>query len=208
MDNYLDARGKQCPIPVIEAIKLLSHLKKGEIANISVDNEIAVQNLRKMAEQKGLDFAFEKKDDDDFLVELVSNGELAFTGTVECDTFDDPGEEEESKIGTVVVLSADTMGAGDETLGKILIKGFIYALRNVDVLPSAVVMYNSGAKLSINGSESLEDLKGLEEAGVKIMTCGTCLDYYNIKDELAVGEIVNMYVICQYLTDARKVIRP
>lgn len=207
MGHYLDARGKQCPIPVIEAIKLLASLKNGEIATIAVDNEIAVQNLRKMAEQKNLGFSFEKKAENDFIVELESNGEVSSPGTIVCDSFDLPTQEEE-KGKVVVVISADTMGTGDEKLGRILMKGFLYALRNVSPLPDAVIMYNSGARLSVHGSESLEDLKDLQESGVAVMTCGTCLDYYNIKDELAVGEVVNMYVICQHLMEAKKVIRP
>lgn len=207
MDKYLDARGKQCPIPVIETIKLLGTLNEGEVARVSVDNEIAVQNLRKMAEQKGLEFSFEKRNEDDFLVELVSNGRLELEGDIQCNTFD-VDEEVASPSRNVVVLSADTMGTGEEELGKLLMKGFVYALRNTSPLPYAVIMYNSGAKLAIGSSAALEDLKALEEEGVKIMTCGTCLDYYKIKDELAVGEVVNMYVICQTLTEAKKVIRP
>lgn len=207
MKNYLDARGKQCPIPVIETIKLLASLKEGEIATIAVDNEIAVQNLRKMAEQKNLEFSFEKKGANDFIVELEANGKVSSPGTVICDSFDFPDEYEDDR-GTVVVISADTMGTGDEKLGRILMKGFLYALRNVSPLPDALIMYNSGVKLAVKGSEALEDLKDLQESGVAVMTCGTCLDYYNIKDERAVGEVVNMYVICQHLMEAKKVIRP
>lgn len=205
MKNYLDARGKQCPIPVIETIKLLSGLKTGEIASVSVDNEIAVQNLKKMAEQKNLEFSSEQKDADDFLVKIVSNGESESTET---DSVGFDADTVNNKNKTIVVLSSEYMGTGNDELGKILIKGFLYALRNLEELPFAVIMYNGGAKLSVNDSEVLQDLIALEEAGVKIMTCGTCLDYYNIKERLAVGEIVNMYRICQYLSETEKVIKP
>lgn len=80
------------------------------------------------------------------------------------------------------------MGDGDNELGKVLIKGFIYALSQQDELPQTMLFYNGGAKITSEGSESIEDLKALEEKGVKIFTCGTCLNYYGLTEKLCVGE--------------------
>ena len=100
------------------------------------------------------------------------------------------------------------MGEGGEELGRILIKGFLFALTQQEHLPSTVLFYNGGAKLTTEGSASLEDLKTLEANGVEILTCGTCLDYYGLKDKLAVGGVTNMYVIVEKQMQADLVLRP
>ena len=107
-----------------------------------------------------------------------------------------------------MVLSSDKMGEGEEKLGKILIKGFVYALTQLEQLPSAVLFYNSGAFLSCEDSPVLEDLKLLEEEGVEICTCGTCLDFYGLKEKLAVGNVVNMYQIVQTQVQADLILKP
>lgn len=108
----------------------------------------------------------------------------------------------------VVVLSANVMGGGDEKLGKTLMKAFVFALTKQDVLPDTILCYNSGAYLTCEGSDSLDDFRELEAEGVNIMTCGTCLDFYGIKDMLAVGTVTNMYDIVETMEKAKQIIRP
>lgn len=110
--------------------------------------------------------------------------------------------------GMVAVISSNLMGQGDETLGGILMKGFVYALTQQDNLPEAVLLYNSGAYLSCEGSDNLEDLKELEAQGVEILTCGTCLNHYGLGDKLKVGGVTNMYEIVERMTGARLLVRP
>ena len=93
-------------------------------------------------------------------------------------------------------------------MGQILIKGFIYSLTQLEKLPDTVLFYNIGAFLTCEGSPVLEDLKTLEKEGTKICTCGTCLDFYKMKDKLAVGTIVNMYVIVETQAKADLIIKP
>ena len=100
------------------------------------------------------------------------------------------------------------MGNGEEQLGKILMKSFIFALTKQDQLPETILCYNSGAYLTCEGSDSLEDLKSLEAEGVKILTCGTCLNFYGITDKLQVGEVTNMYVIAEKMTQADLIVQP
>jgi selenium metabolism protein YedF len=100
------------------------------------------------------------------------------------------------------------MGDGDESLGKTLLKGFIFALSKTEILPKRILFYNRGAFVTIEGSESIDDLKSLEAQGVEIMTCGTCLNHYGITDKLAVGSVTNMYVIVESMTQAVKIIKP
>ena len=104
----------------------------------------------------------------------------------------------------VVVYDPD---ASDE-LGKILIKGFIYALSQMETHPDTILFYNGGAKLTTEDSESLEDLKKMEEEGVEILTCGTCLKHYGLMEKLMVGKVTDMYTIAERMTGADKVIRP
>lgn len=108
----------------------------------------------------------------------------------------------------VVVISSDTMGNGDDELGRILMKGFIFALTQQDELPSTVLLYNGGAKLSCEDAPILEDLKSLEAQGVEIMTCGTCLNHYGLTEKLQVGSVTNMYAIVEKMTQASLLIRP
>lgn len=108
----------------------------------------------------------------------------------------------------VVAVSSDRMGSGNDELGKVLIKGFIFAVTQLDELPKTMLFYNGGATLTTEGSDSLEDLKSLEAQGVEILTCGTCLDYYGLKDKLAVGSVTNMYSIVETLAGAGKIIKP
>jgi selenium metabolism protein YedF len=107
-----------------------------------------------------------------------------------------------------VAIGSDKMGEGNEELGKVLLKGFIYALTQLDTLPDTMLFYNGGAKITTEGSDSLEDLKSLEAQGVEILTCGTCLNYYNLSDQLKVGSVTNMYAIVETLSNADKILKP
>ena len=100
------------------------------------------------------------------------------------------------------------MGEGDEELGHILMKGFIFALTQQDHLPSTILFYNGGARLTCEDSASLEDLKNLASLGVEILTCGTCLNHYGLTDKLAVGDVTNMYVITEKQMQADLILRP
>ena len=100
------------------------------------------------------------------------------------------------------------MGGGNDELGATLMKGFIYAVSQLDELPKTMLFYNGGAKLTVEGSASLEDLKSLQAQGVEILTCGTCLNFYGLSDKLAVGEVTNMYAIVEKLNGAGHIVKP
>lgn len=203
MQKTLDARGKACPIPVVETKKVLATLHEGDTVEVAVDNFIAVQNLSKMAAQKHFQVSSEKIDENYYLVTLTVTG-----------TFSNERAEKtvcipDNKMDrTVVVFSSDKMGEGDEKLGRTLMKGFIYALTEQDRLPETVLLYNNGAKLSVEGADSLVDLKLLESQGVEILTCGTCLNHYGLTEKLGVGSVTNMYVIAEKQMQATKIVKP
>ena len=118
------------------------------------------------------------------------------------------GSSIEALLHVAVAVTASVMGTGNDELGAVLIKGFLYALTQQDELPKTILFYNGGAQLTCEGSASLEDLKSLEALGVEILTCGTCLNYYKLSDKLQVGGVTNMYEIAERLTKADLVIRP
>ena len=191
----VNAMGDNCPIPVIKTKKAMAALTGPETIEVLVDNEIAVQNVTKMASSSGGKVTSEKLGDAEYKVTIEMEGAPA-------------AEDDAQDDNTVVVISSDRMGTGNDELGKVLIKGFIFAVTQLDKLPKTMLFYNGGATLTTEGSDSLEDLKSLEAQGVEIMTCGTCLDYYGLKDKLAVGTVTNMYSIVETMAKAGRIVRP
>lgn len=200
----IDARGDACPIPVVKTLKALGALGgAGEVETI-VDNKVAVENLSRMAASKGCAFASEQTGDKEWHTTTTADHAIEVVeGEPEAATCAAPVEK-----NVVIQVAADTMGIGDDELGHKLLKGFIFSLTQLPELPKTMLFYNSGARVTCEGSASLEDLKNLADAGVEILTCGTCLDHYGITDKLAVGEVTNMYVIADKLTGATNVVRP
>ena len=207
MKHFVDARGLACPLPVVNTKNEISQMQEGETVEVLVDNEIAVQNLTKFANVRKHSIKAEKLSEDCFRVEITLDRPTAPLVSIHEkaeETVCSPSEIRKN----VVVLSSDRMGTGEDALGKALMKAFIFALTKQDSYPETVLLYNSGAFLSCKGSDSLDDLKFLEAQGVKVYTCGTCLNFYGLTDSLAVGGVTNMYDIVETLSKASKVIRP
>ena len=220
MKKEVNAIGDICPIPLVKAKEAIKELNGAGIVEVLVDNEIAVQNLTKMAQQKGYGCASQKRKEQEYQVTLTvgeaqsTGGENSGEDKVADNEKHNENESEDrimcapSKKTTLVVISSNTMGEGNPELGKTLLKGFIYALAQQDELPDQMLFYNGGAYLTCEGSPSLEDLKSLEEQGVEIRTCGTCLNFYGLTDKLQVGEVTNMYDIAERMSKADRIIKP
>ena len=194
-----------CPLPVVNAKKATEELVSGDVLIVLVDNEIAVQNLTRFAEHKGFSVSAEKKAEKEYAVTMqirvTTLSQLSQEETVSC-------EIDSRRKGMLVVLSANTMGGGDPKLGASLMKAFVFALTKQDQLPETILCYNTGAYLTCEGADTLEDLKLLESEGVTILTCGTCLDFYGLKEKLAVGNVTNMYDIVERMEAAGQIIKP
>ena len=204
MERMIDCRGMACPLPVVNAKKAADELHTGDVLTVLVDNEIAVQNLQRFASGRGYCANGEKKADNEYVVVITISGAEA---TQEQD------EEiacalDTRKKGMLVVLSANTMGTGDPKLGTSLMKAFVFALTKQDQLPETILCYNTGAYLTCEGADTLEDLKLLESEGVTVLTCGTCLDFYGLKEKLAVGGVTNMYDIVERMEGATTIVKP
>lgn len=194
MSKVIDARGMACPKPVILTKKAFDDADGGIVTTI-VDNEVAVKNLEKLANNSGFETEVES-DGNDYKVHIKIEEGAVVQSSVSEELADE-----------VVAIGTNIMGDGSEELGEILMKGFVYTLTESKPYPKAVLFYNSGVKLTVEGSESIEDLKKLEEAGVEIISCGTCLNYFEIADKLKVGEVSNMYTIVETLKSAGNTIR-
>lgn len=202
----VNAMGDACPLPVVKTLKALKQLEGEGAVVTSVDNETAVKNISKMAQEKGCTASVEKVSDAEWHVTVATTGAVAVDvpeqdGAAFCDANAGKGK-------LVISVYTDCMGRGDDELGHKLMKAFIFAVTQQEELPATMLFYNGGAKLTVEGSPVLDDLKGLAEQGVEILTCGTCLDHFGIKDQLAVGEVTNMYVIVEKMEQAVRVVRP
>lgn len=107
---------------------------------------------------------------------------------------------------TVLAISSDKMGRGDDQLGEVLMRSHLHTLTEVDPVPDRVILFNSGVKLAVAGSPVLDDLRALVDRGAVILLCGTCLGHFGLKEEVAVGEISNMYDITETLLRADVVV--
>lgn len=199
----VNAMGEACPIPVVKTKKTVDAMTQSDTLETLVDNEIAVQNLTKFAASRGFAVKSQKMGEKEYKVIIeVKKEETAEAKEEEISCAAD------TRSDTVVVISSSRMGEGKDDLGEVLMKGFIYALTQQDTLPKTILFYNGGAILTCEGSPALEDLRTMEAQGVKILTCGTCLNYYGLTDKLAVGEVTNMYVIAETMTKAGKLVKP
>lgn len=207
MKETLNCMGLACPLPVVNAKKAMEAFTEDGTLIVQVDNETAVQNLTRLAGKKG------------FAVSSAQKADKAFEVSIEVKAAAAPESADASPLvitacdtgagrGSVVVLSSDKMGSGDDKLGTALMKAFLFALTNVDPIPETIIAYNRGVFLTTEGSEVLEDLKNLEAAGTKIVSCGTCLNFYGLTEKLAVGSVSNMYDIVELQNGAARIIRP
>ena len=220
----INAIGDTCPIPVVKTKKAIEKLEKPDTVETLVDNEIAVENLKKMASQMGFAVSDSKINSGYSVKITVDDIDKINDNKMSATNAKATSEAKANSIKTgaddmvscniknsgekVVVIKSEFMGDGDNELGKVLIKGFIYALSQQDELLQTMLFYNGGAKITSEGSESIEDLKALEEKGVKIFTCGTCLNYYGLTEKLCVGEATNMYEITKKMTEASLIVCP
>jgi len=201
----INALGDACPLPVIKAKKALR--ENTEII-IAVDNEIATQNLKKMGAQLGFWVEVTQESEKVYrvLIRVASQANLSLPTLQRQDTkrF---SKEEETVFPYIVVVGSKAMGVGNDELGQTLLKAFIYSLTEQDVLPTHLIFYNEGAKLTTDLSPVLQDLEILKKANVEILTCGACLDYFDLTEKLAVGEVTNMFHIVE-LMSKHHVVRP
>ncbi|SUY47905.1 SirA-like protein [Clostridium putrefaciens] len=191
MIHTIDCKGLKCPQPVINTKRYFDSIKEGK-ALIIVDNEVAKNNICKFAQSNGYKYEV-----------IDSEGLFSISITKEeCNC-----EIMEFHKRLVIVVGTDKLGEGDEVLGANLMKSYMYALSESDDMPSDIIFLNSGVKLTTKDSSVIDSLDELKSKGVNITSCGTCLDFYNLKDHLLIGDISNMYTIVETMNKADNTIK-
>ena len=194
MKIEIDARGLSCPMPVINTKKELDKIESGLVIT-TVDNIVAKENILKLANSLNCE-ANVIKEEKDFISIEIKKGENDIIEKSENIALEDK----------CIFISSDKMGKGNDELGEVLIKGFIYTLTESKPYPKHIILVNGGVKLSTENEATVENLKILEQSGVEILSCGTCLDYYGLKDKLQVGSITNMYTIVDIMKNSLQTI--
>ena len=190
----VDARGLACPKPVINTKKELDNIEQG-IVIVTVDNDIAKQNILKLSISLNCESRVIKEEKDFISIE-IKKGENVIIEE----------KKQEELDNKCIFISSNKMGNGNDELGEVLMKGFIYTLTESKPYPKSILLVNSGVKLSTENYDTVENFKILQEAGVEILSCGTCLDYYGLKESLKVGNITNMYTIVDIMKNSSQTI--
>ncbi|MGA1846121.1 sulfurtransferase-like selenium metabolism protein YedF [Deferribacter abyssi] len=194
----VDARGKACPTPVIMTKKALEGIEEGVIT-VLVDNVASKENVSKFAASQG--FTYEVDDKGDYFEIVIAKG-------YKCSLPQDSDKDKEDVTTNLVIhVGSDAIGNGSDELGKLLMTGFIENIINMDFLPKTVIFVNSGVFLTTKNEKTINALKELENKGVEILSCGTCLTHFNLMDNLKVGEVTDAYKVMQRLFYADKIIR-
>ncbi len=191
--TVIDARGKDCPLPVIETKTFIDNANTSIILEVIVDNKIAVENLLKLTTKRNLEASFIQQDKSVYIVTIKVEKNINNNIT--------------TRDNIIVVIDTNILGTGDEQLGDLLMKGYIYALTELETLPNSIILYNKGVFLSTSIPETIADLKILETKGVEVLSCGTCLMHYDVDTKLSVGKVTNMYEIVEKQFQATKVIK-
>jgi selenium metabolism protein YedF len=190
----LDCRGQQCPQPVVQTRKLML-AQPASTLKVLVDDDVSRDNVTRLAKSLGYTAS---------VTQAESNFEISLT----------PGVAPVKAIvgtakpgPTVIFIASDEMGRGDAKLGQILMKNFIFTLIESDTSPDAIYFVNNGVKLTVGSSDVIEPLIELANRGVDIASCGLCLEFFNLKETLAVGRISNMLELINALEGAGNIIR-
>ena len=203
MNKIIDAKGKNCPIPVIMAKKEIDGGNNNFV--VEVDNKIAVENLKKLANSQGLNVEVEEKNGDFnvyFLKELNDDNGILDNKEEKIKV-----EKNAIKVGSwSVFIGKEIIGSGNEELGKSLMKMYFYTISEGENLPKSILFMNDGVKVPTLNEQAIEHLKELEEKGVEILVCGACLNFYELEEKLKVGKVSNMYEITDRMKEASKVI--
>lgn len=196
MKKFIDAKGKACPMPVIMAKKEIDAGVK--FFEIEVDNKIAVENLKKLANSQGFTTTIEENN---------GNFKVNFSnGCEECEEVLAKVEGKKPLGNWSIFVNKEIIGTGNEELGQSLMKMFLYTISEGEDLPKSILFMNGGVKVPTLNEQAVEHLKVLQDKGVELLVCGACLNFYGLEDKLEVGKISNMYDITNAMKEASKVI--
>ena len=195
----LDCCGLACPEPVIRTRRAIEEMDKGDTLRVAVDTEAARDNVCRMSENLGCKVAIEERAGQ-FLLSLSKEAATEAAAPTHAEAPVSGG------ASPTLLIGSRHMGRSADELGAILMRAFLKTLMESPTLPERIFFINSGILLTTTGSENLEAIRDLESRGTEILSCGTCLDYYGRKDDLAVGSVTNMYDIVEALLTSGRVV--
>lgn len=201
MPIVLNCENEPCPNPVLRCKRLLEE-QKPQTLEVIVDNEAAMDNVSRYLASKGMRVDETSKEGNLWTIRASQAGSAeAPVADRESQTRTDPNQVSASKI--LVFLSSDTVGQGDDTLGSRLMGNFLNTLPELGDTLWRIIMVNGAVKLATATNPAVETLKKLEAAGVSILVCGTCLEFFKLMDQKEVGQVTNMLdvVTSQQLAD-------
>jgi selenium metabolism protein YedF len=191
MAQEIDARNLACPQPVVLTKKALENTN--EVTTI-VDNDVAKDNVSKLAQNEGCSVNVEQKDGGIYL-------------TLKKQSSSSAKNDPQSAAGTVIFIGSDVIGRGDNiALGSLLMQSFLHTVGGFKTGPQTIIMMNTGVKLATSDSPVLSELQQMDKQGVEILACGTCLDRLELMDKVSVGQVSNMHTIAETMMKATKVI--
>lgn len=199
--EIIDCKGLACPMPVIRTKKYFD-LEDSKEALVIVDNEVAKNNILRLAKGINLNSSF-IEEDGIYKIQL-SRGEIK---DVRVSKINEALDNISVPSAPTILVATNLLGNGDDKLGETLMKVYINTLAESEILPKNLMFINGGVKLTCTGSDVLDSLNSMKEKGVNIISCGACLDFYNLKEELKVGEIGNMYQIIELMNKSRNTIK-
>ena len=203
----IDVRNLACPGPVLKLRDLLDEGER-EVA-MRVADELSRSNVTRFATSRGAEVTAEDPGDGSFVVRISAGDDAAGSRPGEEELLDCAVPESAGAGGPLVVqISAVTMGTGDDDLGSLLMRSFVKTQAQLERKPAAILFYNDGVKLCCEGSVLLDDLRALEASGIEIIACGTCLNFFELADQLRVGRVTDMLEIASRLADAGSIVRP
>lgn len=194
----VDARGRACPEPVLLTKKALDETTEGKIL-VLADTENARDNIIRLAENQGCTV---NVTEDQGYYRISITKQAGATPAAEPFTAACPSAGKE----IVYLFDGDYVGSNRE-LGKVLLNGFMNAALSLPHKNCTVILISNAVKLAIRGSYALDILNKLQQEGVGILICGTCLDFFRMRDEVAIGTVSNALEIMQRMTAASSVIK-
>ncbi|MDY6228471.1 MAG: sulfurtransferase-like selenium metabolism protein YedF [Clostridium sp.] len=199
--EIIDCKGLACPMPVIRTKKYFD-LEDSKEALVIVDNEVAKNNILRLAKGINLNSSF-IEEEGIYKIQL-SRGEIK---DVQVSKINEALDNIYVPSAPTILVATNLLGNGDDKLGETLMKVYINTLAESEILPKNLMFINGGVKLTCTGSDVLDSLNSMKEKGVNIISCGACLDFYNLKEELRVGEIGNMYQIIDLMNRSGNTIK-
>lgn len=204
MNKHLDASGQACPLPVMMAKK---EIDAGTTDfTITVDNDMAVENLKKLANSQNFLATVILEEEAHFILEFHLEAAGENPGSPQAPAPQKSSIDSATPGNWAIFMGRDIIGSGDYELGRSLARMYFYTISQAEDIPQSILFMNNGVKLPTLDDQVVTHLKVLAERGVEILVCGTCLDYYRLKDQLKIGELSNMYDITERMAAASKVI--